>query len=272
MLDYVRRSRMNSWPWLVAGLIVFTPSWARGQDVDKFDNPPPASLESLHQLTLYSTYYYVFSATGVEQGNKLLDKAGRDLGAALVTKDWCLAAVEGTVAIRLPALSTKTFNFSNADATPQVPCAPLFPSLKAATRDKIGKSRWGGVPADAQYGLGDLGQLRLVPFRSIAVDRSQPHFARQDGSGIKKTVIYVPGLKGAKLKMPDGTDREHDGYLFAADTGGAIKGNHIDFFTGITEKNPAPNVIKSKATATFPAYIVTDPALQEKLFKLHLRQ
>src|SRR5262245_6097102 len=66
---------------------------------DKFDIPAPANLGSEQRLTLWSTYYYVFSARPVSGGNKLLDLNGQDLGVALSSRDWCGTAVEGTVAV-----------------------------------------------------------------------------------------------------------------------------------------------------------------------------
>jgi len=38
--------------------------------------------------------------------------------------------------------------------------------------------------------------------------------------------------------MPDG--RPHDGYWYASDVGGAIKGNRIDLFTGSGRGSMAP--------------------------------
>jgi 3D (Asp-Asp-Asp) domain-containing protein len=60
-----------------------------------------------------------------------------------------------------------------------------------------------------------------VPFRTIAVDPTViPH-----GS-----VLYIPGLRGSSVTLPDGTVRNHDGYVFAGDVGEAVKGNQVDFF------------------------------------------
>jgi 3D (Asp-Asp-Asp) domain-containing protein len=38
--------------------------------------------------------------------------------------------------------------------------------------------------------------------------------------------------------MPDGG--VHDGYLYASDTGGAIKGQRIDLFTGMNASSMSP--------------------------------
>ena len=70
-------------------------------------------------------------------------------------------------------------------------------------------------------GIGGKDSLgcRLAPMRTVAVDPKI--FPRHSVLFIKETV---------GLKMPDGT--VHDGYWYASDVGGAIKGARIDLFTG----------------------------------------
>jgi 3D (Asp-Asp-Asp) domain-containing protein len=60
---------------------------------------------------------------------------------------------------------------------------------------------------------------RTVPMRTLAVDpRVLP----------KGSVVYIKETVG--LPMPDGS--LHDGLWYASDTGGAIKGQRIDLYTG----------------------------------------
>jgi 3D (Asp-Asp-Asp) domain-containing protein len=70
-------------------------------------------------------------------------------------------------------------------------------------------------------GIGGRDSLgcRLAPMRTVAVDPKV--FPRHSVLFIRETV---------GLKMPDGT--VHDGYWYASDVGGAIKGARIDLFTG----------------------------------------
>jgi 3D (Asp-Asp-Asp) domain-containing protein len=70
-------------------------------------------------------------------------------------------------------------------------------------------------------GIGSRDSLgcRLAPMRTVAVDPKV--FPRHSILFIKETV---------GLKMPDGST--HDGYWYASDVGGAIKGARIDLFTG----------------------------------------
>ncbi len=86
-----------------------------------------------------------------------------------------------------------------------------------------GKCRWGvGTCFDIldvnRYPFGRGAKRRpLVPFRSVAVDRSVIEIGEP---------IYIPELDGAKL--PSGNI--HDGCVRADDTGGGIKKRKIDFF------------------------------------------
>lgn len=74
----------------------------------------------------------------------------------------------------------------------------------------------GGTP-----GLGTRDSLgcKLQPMRTVAIDPKV--FPRHSVIFIKETV---------GLKLPDGS--VHDGFWYASDIGGAIKGSRIDLFTG----------------------------------------
>ncbi len=70
-------------------------------------------------------------------------------------------------------------------------------------------------------GVGALDSLgcRVVPMRTLAVDKSIIP---------RRTVVFIKETVG--IKMPDG--EAHDGYWYASDVGGAIKGKRIDLYTG----------------------------------------
>ena len=68
------------------------------------------------------------------------------------------------------------------------------------------------------WGMG-AGSRALVPFRSIAVDRSFVPLG---------THVYVPELDG--VQMPSSYGFVHDGCLSADDVGGGIVGAQFDFF------------------------------------------
>jgi 3D (Asp-Asp-Asp) domain-containing protein len=58
-----------------------------------------------------------------------------------------------------------------------------------------------------------------APMRTVAVDPSVIP---------RHSILFIKETVG--LKMPDGA--VHDGYWYASDVGGAIKGQRIDLFTG----------------------------------------
>jgi 3D (Asp-Asp-Asp) domain-containing protein len=72
-------------------------------------------------------------------------------------------------------------------------------------------------------GVGVMDSLgcRVVAMRTVAIDASRIP---------KRTILFIKETVG--LPMPDGTP--HDGYWYATDTGGAIKGDRIDLFTGMS--------------------------------------
>jgi 3D (Asp-Asp-Asp) domain-containing protein len=78
-------------------------------------------------------------------------------------------------------------------------------------------------------GVGALDALgcKVVAMRTAAVDRRLIP---------KGSVLFIKETVG--LMMPDG--HRHDGYWYASDTGGAIKGKRIDLFTGYSAASMNP--------------------------------
>lgn len=73
----------------------------------------------------------------------------------------------------------------------------------------------GGGGATGNDSLG----CRPIPMRTLAVDpRRIP----------RRTRLFIPETVG--MQMPDGT--VHDGFWYASDTGGVIRGLKVDFYTG----------------------------------------
>lgn len=89
-------------------------------------------------------------------------------------------------------------------------------------------------------GVGALDSLgcKVVAMRTVAVDKNLIP---------KRSVLFIKETVG--LKMPDGS--VHDGYWYASDTGGAIKGQRIDLYTGkgARSTNGAQDLNLSKLTA-----------------------
>jgi 3D (Asp-Asp-Asp) domain-containing protein len=90
-----------------------------------------------------------------------------------------------------------------------------------------GSGCWVSLPYSQRWGLGVSNPatgkaFELRPFRSIAVDPT----VLKVGSW-----YYVKELDGVQMPYPAST-MKHDGCVRAVDVGPAIKGRHIDFFSG----------------------------------------
>ena len=89
-------------------------------------------------------------------------------------------------------------------------------------------------------GVGVLDSLgcRVVAMRTAAIDAALIP---------KHTILFIKETVG--MKMPDGS--VHDGYWYASDTGGAIKGKRIDLYTGTGARsmNRAQTLNLAKLTA-----------------------
>lgn len=121
----------------------------------------------------------------------------------------------------------------------------LTTTAKAATPDPIGDLLMsvvtGSIPGAPGWnvkatlyhagakGVGALDSLgcKVVAMRTAAVDKTLIP---------KGTILFIKETVG--LKMPDGS--AHDGYWYASDTGGAIKGQRIDLFTGFSTASMNP--------------------------------
>lgn len=203
---------------------------------------PAAKTSSMKSYTLWATGYYtpVFNAGG---SYALRTLKGSPL-AYLSNKQWCTCAMEGSCAVKSGS-KVITYNYAGKSSSYTVNCKAYYPSFSDYHNCKIKFQKATGI-------YGDGSAFNLVPFRSIAVDKSRIPYG---------TVLYIPKARGTKVTLPDGTTRVHDGYFIAADTGGAIKGNHIDVFFGTTDpvkKNVFSSWVKSTSKGTFKAYKVTD--------------
>lgn len=219
-----------------------------------FNLPQPDRAQLGHPLSLWSTYYYRHQASTVSGGNPLLDLQGNSLGVALSDRDWCHAALQGSVQVTDGSRPIGTFNYAGRGEQPQVDCSVYYPKLKQVAdtnrvRFKVSK---------APYGNG-VGGHQLVPFRSIAVDPSQIAIG---------SLLYIPQARGTAITLPSGQQLVHDGYFYAVDVGNAIRGNHIDTFIGANRTNPF-SYVTSSANGTFSAYLVNDPNLTAAMRALH---
>ena len=143
---------------------------------------------------------------------------------------------------RLAALATLPLFFlgSNAQAASSDPVGDLIMSVVT-----------GALPAGPGWnlkatlyhagakGVGALDALgcKVVAMRTVAVDKRLIP---------KRSVLFIKETVG--MKMPDGS--VHDGYWYASDTGGAIKGQRIDLYTGGPHPGPKAQALSlAKLTA-----------------------
>jgi 3D (Asp-Asp-Asp) domain-containing protein len=119
---------------------------------------------------------------------------------------------------------------STAQAAPEDPLGDLIMSVVTGAIPGAPTALGWNVKATLYHagakGVGALDSLgcRVVAMRTLAVDRNLIP---------RRSVVFIAETVG--LPMPDGT--KHDGFWYASDTGGAIKGERIDMFTGSGAKS-----------------------------------
>ncbi len=218
--------------------------------------PEPTESQVIKRLKLWATFYKIHVARAVSDGIPLIDRNNQSLGVSLSGKDWCEAALEGTVAIKSGEKVT-VYNYADSRGASQCDCQQFYPSLADNVLRGMSKTRF--VKSDAPFGYGVKG-WHLTPYRTIAVDNSVIAYG---------TVVYIPKARGIEVTMPNGEKIIHDGYFYAGDRGGAIKDNHIDVFSGFYQRNPFPEFIKNSPDKTFDAFIVRNDAIQAALDMMH---
>jgi len=224
---------------------------------ESFDFVEPTDSDRGSSLTLWATFYNVHTAQSSSGGNPLLDLADSSLGPTLSDRDWCNAAVEGTV--RILDVSNNvvgTYNFAGRDSTEQVNCARFFPSLSLSVIKGTNRARF--KVSKGAYGEGTRG-FTLVPYRTIAVDNTFIPIG---------SVVFIPEAREKTVVLPSDKSVTHDGYFFAADVGGAIKDNHIDVFLGISTANPFL-FIQSRKDSTFSAFLISNNQTIKTLETMH---
>lgn len=217
-------------------------------DMFQFDLPEHVGSE---ERSLWATYYYLPEVQSLTSGYPLRDMQNQQLGLILSHKNWCFAAMEGSVRVVGSDGVGVTYNYAGTANGNEVNCKRYFSWNVSRTKFKL---------ARGEYGDG-VRRYKLVPYRTIAVDRTRIAYG---------SIVYIPAARGNKITLPDGSVTVHDGYFFAGDTGGAIKGTHIDVYIGVAKKNPF-SWVKSRESGTFDAYVVDDPIIKEKLTNIHVK-
>jgi len=234
-------------------LIVFA---AGGQGDFLIPEPPAGSGKSLQ---LWATNYYVHIIESASQGIPFKNGKGEIISDNVTPKEWCLAAIEGTTMVPFNG-DMVMLNYAGKGGTSQVDCARSL-NIDATKPGKqwilaTGKSYF--TRARGDYGDGVQG-FKLVPYRTIAVDKSLIPYG---------TALFIPKARGIDVTLPNGERVNHDGYFFAADKGGAIKGNHIDVFCGMV-KSCLRSIATGNPAKTFSAVVITDSKVVNMLRKMH---
>lgn len=245
---------LRSIPLLLFAYLIFTPCTI-GAQVDSSIFAAPANLESLDKLSLWATEYYVH-VTRSEGTIPYLTSGGDTLGYFSDTCDFCTACLEGTVFIEDSAKGRVVLNYASKAESALINCRECAQFKNSS----LNVESWGRVRWQISSGFGDgVKGYKLVPYRTIAVDPKTIPYG---------TVLYIPEAIGTTLQISDSVSIIHDGYFFAGDTGGAIKQNHIDVFTGKDNSHPFA-FVKSNAGKVFTAYIVKNDAIIEALRHMH---
>ena len=223
-------------------------------DTDDFALPVPQALGE--RLKLWATWYHVTLVDAASHGFRLFSVVGEAISPPIPAREWCIGALQGEIMVKAADGLKRTYTFETTVADQEIDCADYFrrtaPWMRAAGRSRFGMST-------GPYGDGAAG-YQVVPFRTIAVD---PRFIPLG------SVVYIPAARGIAITLPSGRRVVHDGYFFASDTGGAIRDNHIDVFTGHWARNPFPSFVLSTPRRTFAAYVVEAEFVKSRLRRLH---
>lgn len=217
---------------------------------DDFSFAEPKDLNTLKFHNLWATQYFIHQ---FKSGGKISirDEAGKTLGLFADTCDFCAAALEGTAYVTDSIGQVHVINFAGRGQDTAVNCrrCPRY------SKSKLNVESWGTIRWKKSNGFGEgVKNYPLIPFRTVAVDSSVIPYG---------TILFVPEAKNAEITVHNGKKVKHDGYFIAADKGGAIKNNHIDVFTGISNSNPFISFVTSDPKKTFKAYIVSEAPVQD---------
>lgn len=214
------------------------------------EEPTPQSLGP--NMKLWATHYHTPivkpAPETISAAFPLIGRNGSSISPPLLHKDWCEAALQGSVSIRSGGKST-AYVFVDSNGPEQANCDQYLGSLSDGVKNATRRARFMAVSHPLGCGVRNL---PLMPFRTIAVDPDVIPL---------ESVVFVPELRGRAFRFND-QDFIHDGYLFAGDRGGAIKGKHIDVFMVDDHFEPLEDLFASTDRRTFAAHIVNaeDPA------------
>jgi len=199
-------------------------------------------------LRLWATHYHTPefrpASADISAAIPLIGRKGDPISPPLSQRDWCESALQGSVSVRTGETTT-AYVYVDDKGPEQVNCDQWLGSLSDGVKNATRRARF--MKVNHPLGCGSRNHP-LVPFRTIAVDPAKIPI---------ESVIYVPELRGRAFSY-NGRDLVHDGYLFAGDRGGAIKGAHIDVFMIDGAAAPLEDLFASTDTRTFAAHVVSE--------------
>jgi 3D (Asp-Asp-Asp) domain-containing protein len=210
----------------------------------QLDAPPEDAYTA--DLKLWATHYHTPEITPapveISAAFPLINRKDEPISPPLTHRDWCEAALQGSVSVRTGDTTT-SYVYVDSNGPEQANCDQWLGSLTDGVKNATRRARF--MKAKHALGCGARNHP-LAPFRTIAVD---PAMIPLD------SVVYVPELRGKPFRY-NGQDLVHDGYLFAGDRGGAIRGAHIDVFVTDGGAGPLEDLFASTETRTFAAHVV----------------
>jgi 3D (Asp-Asp-Asp) domain-containing protein len=220
--------------------------------------------ESLgRSLQLWATHYHTPqmrpAPETISAAFPLVGRNGEAISPPLALRDWCNAALQGSVSVRAGGKAT-AYVYVDSNGPEQANCDEWLGSLSDGVKNATRRARF--MKVNHPLGCG-VRNHPLVPFRTIAVDPDVIPL---------ESVVFVPELRGRAFTQ-DGETFTHDGYLYAGDRGGAIRGNHIDVFLEGEAGGALETVFASTDTRTFSAHLVAqDDPMAAAFLSIHTSQ
>lgn len=178
-----------------------------------------------------------------DEGLPLLGADNLRISGGLTRQQWCNVALQGSASLVARSGQATAYVYLDSRGLEQANCDAQLGELSENITRATRRIRF--TPVAHPYGCG-VADYPLIPLRTVAVDQDSIPYG---------TVLYVPAFRGLSFTL-DGEEYAHDGYVYAADKGGAIQVLHLDFFSGHQRESPFPDVITSSNAFVFEAWPV----------------
>lgn len=234
---------------------------------DTFDIPPPPPGSPAKTVQVWSTSYITAQPTLDKSGVPFRDRNGVPISDTVRKRSWCKAAQEGSIKTSFMGEEIMLTHAGNFKKKPPyyIDCDSEF---KTHNNELSSYGLSYHAKTNSPFGLG-INNYFLVPYRTIAVQLSDNKYLKlQQGD-----VIYIKDVTKNTITDPyTGRTYKHDGYFFVGDTGGKVKGIHIDTFCGFKSDCISPFTGSNDDHYVLStALVITDPAIKEKLKRMHLK-